>query len=230
MVGIDTIIWDWNGTLLNDVDICIGVINDLLLSRNKQSLDKNRYREIFTFPVKDYYATAGFDFSKEQFDKIAIEFIEKYHMQLTNAGLFSEVTHVLKTFKANGYKQYMLSAMEHESLLDSVNANGIYDYFNEISGIQDHFAKSKIEMAKKFMDEFAVDKKTCCLIGDTLHDFEVANEIGVQCILVSNGHQSHSRLKDSGCVVVTDLNKTLEYFEINHLEIIYNTNEESKQS
>lgn len=213
MVNVDTIIWDWNGTLLNDVDICVGVINDLLVNRNIQPLDKNRYREIFTFPVKDYYSTAGFDFSKESFDEIAIEFIEKYHEQLKNAGLFSEVAQVLKAFKERGNTQYMLSAMEHESLISSVRNSGISDYFREISGIQDHFAKSKIDMAKKFMKECNINNKACCLIGDTLHDYEVAKELKVHCILVANGHQSYERLEDSGCEVVTDLNETLKYFK-----------------
>ncbi|RLC23730.1 MAG: HAD family hydrolase [Deltaproteobacteria bacterium] len=228
MVDVDTIIWDWNGTLLNDVDICIGVINDLLVNRNNQPLDKNRYREIFTFPVKDYYTTAGFDFSKEPFDEIAIEFIEKYLDQLKNAGLFMDVTHVLNTFKENGFTQYMLSAMEHKSLLYSVKENGIYKYFQEISGIHDHFAKSKIEMAKNFINEHNIDNNACCLIGDTLHDYEVAKELKVHCILVANGHQSYERLEDCGCEVVTCLNETLKYFKINHFDIISNSNEENK--
>ncbi|MCK4288095.1 MAG: HAD hydrolase-like protein, partial [Bacteroidales bacterium] len=62
---IKTIIWDWNGTLLNDIDICINSINILLEHRNIENLTKEIYKEIFTFPVKDYYSKAGFDFTKE---------------------------------------------------------------------------------------------------------------------------------------------------------------------
>lgn len=228
MDGIDTIIWDWNGTLLNDVDICIDVINKLLQKRNQNPLSKDRYREIFTFPVKDYYTKAGFDFSVEPFDKIAIEFIDLYHDNLKNANLFPEVVKVLDTFKGNGFRQYMLSAMEHESLISSVKNKGIFDYFHGVSGIQDHFAASKIDMAKKFMGELAIDKNRCCLIGDTIHDYEVANELGINCLFVSNGHQSFDRLVSTEGNVVTDLYHTLAYFKINHFDIIFNSNEESK--
>ena len=228
MQDVDTIIWDWNGTLLNDVDICIDVINDLLMSRNHPQLTKKRYHDIFTFPVKDYYFKAGFDFSKEPFDKIAIEFMDGYFEKLKKANLFQDVVNVLKAFKEMGFRQYMLSAMEHESLLSSVKEKGILDYFRGISGIQDHFANSKIDMAKNFMLEFAINKTRCCLIGDTIHDHEVANELGVRCLLVAGGHQSYKRLAVSGCEVVKDLKAAFSCFQVNHLEIIHTTNEESK--
>ena len=51
----DTIIWDWNGTLLNDVDMCINCMNQLLQPRNIALLDHKKYQEVFTFPVQDYY-------------------------------------------------------------------------------------------------------------------------------------------------------------------------------
>ena len=63
-----TILWDWNGTLLNDTDFCISIVNGLLRARDKEALTKARYLEIFNFPVKDYYKKAGFDFSKEELD------------------------------------------------------------------------------------------------------------------------------------------------------------------
>ena len=83
MEDINTIIWDWNGTLLDDVDICIDIINELLSIRNQQPLTRSRYREIFTFPVKDYYSKAGFDFTQEPFDKIpVVDKEDTFHTQL----------------------------------------------------------------------------------------------------------------------------------------------------
>lgn len=220
MQNVDTIIWDWNGTLLNDVKICIDVINALLVDRNHQPLIEKRYREIFTFPVKDYYTQAGFDFSQEPFDKIAIEFMDGYFENLKRAKLFDDVEYVLNSFQEMGFSQYMLSAMEHESLLNSVKEKGIFNYFMDLSGIQDHFAKSKIDMARKFMQNLALEKDRCCLIGDTIHDFEVARELDVNCVLVANGHQSYQRLATTGCKVVTDIKAALAMFKVNHLEII----------
>ena len=54
-----TILWDWNGTLLDDTRICIDAINILLKERGKNEINESIYRNIFTFPVRDYYARAG---------------------------------------------------------------------------------------------------------------------------------------------------------------------------
>jgi len=222
MNGINTIIWDWNGTLLDDVSICVESINVLLSQRNHPLLSQNKYREIFTFPVKDYYLKAGFDFSTEPFDKIAMEFIELYHQKLQKAVIFPEVVSVLKTFEQNNIRQIMISAMEHKSLIKSVKEKAIFDYFSIISGIDNHYAASKTNNAKRIVSELNLDLSKTCLIGDTLHDYEVANELGVCCLLIANGHQTYKRLKKSGCVVVNNINEAVQYFSINHFEILTN--------
>ena len=58
MENVNTIIWDWNGTLLNDTELCKNIVNNLLRERGKELLSTERYKEIFNFPVKDYYAKA----------------------------------------------------------------------------------------------------------------------------------------------------------------------------
>ncbi len=99
--NIKTIIWDFNGTLLDDVDICVQCMNVLLAERGLQKLDFQRYREIFTFPVRDYYREAGFDFSEEEFEIPAHQFIELYRDEIRKARLFDDVIPVLNYFRNN---------------------------------------------------------------------------------------------------------------------------------
>ena len=56
------IIWDWNGTLLNDMELCVHTINEMLQKRNLHELSVDEYKEVFSFPVKDYYQKIGFDY------------------------------------------------------------------------------------------------------------------------------------------------------------------------
>jgi len=219
MNDIDTIIWDWNGTLLNDIEICIDSINVLLTTRKHRPLTGDIYKDIFTFPVKEYYIKAGFNFTYEPFDEIAIEFIDLYHERLKDAVIFPEVIPVLKAFKKNNYKQLMVSAMEHKSLVKSVKEKNIYEYFDKISGIENHYAISKLDNARKLVTELNLDLTKTCLIGDTIHDYEVAKDLGIYCLLIANGHQSFKRLKKSGCVVIEKLTDVLNVFSINHADI-----------
>jgi len=206
------IFWDWNGTLLNDTDICVSCMNQLLEKRQLSLLDKNRYREIFTFPVKDYYEKAGFDFKKESFEIPAMEFIRLYHEDLKEAELFPCVQEVLQTFKDQGFYQVILSAMEHDSLVISLKDKGVYGFFDRVTGIDDHYAHSKLEMGKKLINTLNFNPEEILFIGDSLHDLEVAGALGVECILVANGHQAKERLLAETPEVVDKLSDVLKLF------------------
>lgn len=204
-----TIIWDWNGTLINDVQICIQAMNSLLVDRNLAQLTPERYKEIFTFPVRNYYLEAGFDFSKEPFEKPAIEFIDAYKTLLPKVGLFGSVKHVLQQVKDFGFNQVIVSAMEEESLIKSVKDLGILSFFDAIAGITDHFANGKTQRGQQLIKEYGLNPSKMVFVGDTLHDKEVADELGCACVLVSGGHQSHSRLAVNGNLVANNLEEAL---------------------
>ncbi len=212
MKNIRTIIWDWNGTLLNDMQICINSINKMLKERNKELISPEVYRKIFTFPVKDYYEKAGFDFTKEDFAKPAIEFIDIYTENLSSAPLFENTEKVLNFFKQKNIHQYIISAMEQESLTKSVKERNIKNYFQKITGINNHYAASKIDRAKQLIKETNIKPGEICLIGDTIHDYEVAQEIACNCILVANGHQNKERLSSLDCLVVDKLDDVIKLF------------------
>lgn len=197
-----TVVWDWNGTLINDIEICIQSMNLLMQKRGIKELTIEKYREIFTFPVKDYYEDAGFNFSEEPFEIPAMEFIDNYHKFLPQVRLFSEVEQTLKLVKQKGFNQVILSAMEENSLKNSVEALGITKYFDGIYGITDHYARSKSNRGFQLIKDGNLDVKSLVLIGDTLHDKEVADELGCSCILIANGHQAKNRLQVNGNIVV----------------------------
>jgi phosphoglycolate phosphatase len=206
---IKNIIWDWNGTLLNDVDICIQSMNSLLGRRKLSLMDVNKYREVFTFPVKDYYLKLGFDFSTEPFEIPAMEFIDEYRKNLPNASLQEGGLEILQTFRERGYRQFILSAMEQEALSTSVKSLGIEHFFLEIRGIQDHFAHGKDHVAQELIRRNNLYGYETLLIGDTLHDAEVAAVSGIHCLLIATGHQSESRLKELGIPVFMDISEIL---------------------
>ncbi len=202
-----TIIWDWNGTLLDDAEICREAINSMLKARNLPELSLLKYRDVFTFPVIDYYGKVGFDFTKEAWEPVAMEFITLYHNALPACRLTPFAKETLEKFKLKGYRQAIVSAMQHESLLASVSDLGIYDYFDFIGGIGDHYAGGKIDNARNYFTSANLNPAQITLIGDTLHDSEVATELHCKCILVATGHQSYQRLLKTGLPVLHDLSE-----------------------
>jgi phosphoglycolate phosphatase len=206
MGKINTVIWDWNGTLLNDLEICISTINILLDKRNLPLLSKKQYKEVFSFPVKDYYQAIGFDFEREDFSVPAKEFIDLYDSRVTECPLHQNVPVVLEYYKNKGFRQFVLSAMHEDMLIKTLKHNNILHYFESVAGLNDHYAVSKIERGNQLIRQFDINIKNTLLIGDTIHDFEVASELGIKCILIADGHQSAERLKGTGVKIVNGIN------------------------
>ncbi len=204
---MQTIIWDWNGTLLNDLDFCISTINSLLKKRDLALLNRNSYKEGFSFPVKDYYQAIGFNFEKEEFAIPAKEFIDLYDSGVKNCTLHQTAIEILSYFKEKNTRQFVLSAMQQNMLKQTLEHNSIIDFFEGVFGLDDHYAVSKIERGEQLISEFNIEKEKIWIIGDTIHDFEVAEKLGIKCILIADGHQSEERLKSTGAVVISELNE-----------------------
>ena len=205
-----TLFWDWNGTLLDDTRVCIDAMNILLRARKMDELDETTYRRIFTFPVKDYYVEAGFDFSKESFEIPAIEFIENYDRLVRKAAIFGDAKEALREFSERGYTQMILSAMQNDFLQKMVNFHGIGHYFDIISGIDDHYASGKVDNARKLISRLDGMTGEVIMIGDTIHDHEVGEELGIRVILVTRGHQSEDRLRTTGREIAHNFNELIK--------------------
>jgi len=204
MNNCKAIIWDYNGTLLNDLEISVKSINSMLAKRNMTLLTIESYREIFRFPVKQYYIDLGFDFEKESWDSLAKEFISNFTQNLPESRVFAEAKEMLAEFAKQGKQQFILSAMEHNMLLDSTKAEDIQHHFHEISGIDNIYAESKVENGKKLMAKYNLKPSEVCLLGDTTHDYEVAQQLKCHCILVAAGHQSTEKLRQSNNKFIID--------------------------
>jgi phosphoglycolate phosphatase len=202
---MNSVIWDWNGTLLNDVELCISSINVLLRQRNLAQINSKTYREVFSFPVQEYYKTLGFDFEKEDFSVPAHQYIDLYYAGFDNCSLQINAVEVLNHFSEKGIRQFVLSAMEHEMLEETLKIKGIFHFFEGVAGLRDHFAVSKMDAGKQLIRDFGIDREKTLMIGDTTHDFEVARQLGIKCRLIADGHQTRERLEKTGEIVIGSL-------------------------
>lgn len=199
------IIWDWNGTLFNDVDLCCNVINNILIENNLVPLSIEKYKEIFTFPVKEYYRKAGLDFNKVSFEELGKQFMEEYESRKFECSLYTETQYLLDEILKMKIEQSVLSAYSQQPLENLITHYRIKSYFVGLAGLNNIYANGKIELGKLWMQKLNLQKGEAVLIGDTLHDFDVAKEIGADCILIANGHQKKETLLHSRTLVLDSL-------------------------
>ncbi len=206
------VVWDWNGTLFNDVLVCIESMNEILLSKNLKGISNiDEYRLLFCFPVKKYYEKLPFDFSVDTFEDLAQIYIANYSKNFKKAKLFNGATDVLNKIKSLGIQQLIVSASKQDSLNAQMQPFNLEKFFIEIMGINDHYAVSKIELAKRWVSQNGISFSDIIFIGDTIHDFEVSQAIGSNCILISQGHQAKNILQSTSATIVSDICDVLQY-------------------
>ena len=212
-MGYKHIIWDWNGTLLNDRQFCIKIMNGVLSRRDMDEMTEEWFLDNFCFPVKDYYVKLGFDFDKEPFSISGTEFIHQYMKRIHEPDLHLYAQESLKYFQNNKLSQSLLSASSQTMLDEILEYHDIRDYFIKIIGQDDHYAHGKESSGKAWMGELEYGPHEVLLIGDTIHDKEVADAIGADCVLVCHGHVGRWRLEETGTSVFENLKGVINWFE-----------------
>ncbi len=198
------VIFDFNGTILNDVEVSVACLNKTIekyLLRDFISIDE--YKRIFTFPVKKYYEAVGFDFEQLDWYEVGQYWMDLYLNNYYKCGLNDGVVDLLIANKEKGIKNVVLSASRVDILKRQLNELGILAYFDEVLGIDNIYATSKLPIGLNFIAD--KDRNECVMIGDTLHDLEVARSMGVRCLLVSCGHQDKDILLNEHDKVYDDI-------------------------
>jgi phosphoglycolate phosphatase len=188
--GYKHIIWDWNGTLLDDIDLSVGLINDLLGERDRPLLTLSTYRDIFNFPVVDFYRKAGFDFDKEQFACVALDFCNRYEERLDECKLQSGAIEILDYCCGVGIGQSVLSSTEQGILNGMIAYYGVEKYFDHVIGQTNHHANGKLGSGNNLLERTKLALVDVLLVGDTTYDAYVAQTLKIDSVLVSTGHQS----------------------------------------
>ena len=187
-------------------------VNKMLSERGLPIIpDMAAYREIFDFPIKEYYRKLGFDFEKESYEVLAPIWVELYLQNCCTAGIVDGVDTVVKAVAKTNMKQVILSACEKNMLCDQLSELGIIEYFDEIIGLDDIHAAGKLHLAQAWREKNPEAK--ILFVGDTIHDAETARVLGADCLLFTGGHQSKARLLTTGCETIDGIVEILDYIK-----------------
>ena len=200
------IVFDFNGTILNDVEVGLKAENVCIKKfLNRPPMDLDEYLHAFTFPVKAYYEKIGFKWNEGYtYEEVGDLWFKMYNEFKDEYRLFDGVEEMLQKSHDLGYKNILLSASSLKPLKVQLEELGIDSYFDEVLGIDNIYAESKIEIAKAWIKGKNPDD--CMFIGDSLHDLDSAKAMGIKnCVLVARGHQAKDVLIKEYDNVVDDI-------------------------
>ena len=191
------ILWDWNGTLLDDTEAALATLNEMIAVRGGQPIGMEFYRDHFAFPVRPFYDKIGIiAHDEDEWNGIAREYHEVYGRQPKKLNPLAVTA--LEMAKEAGCRQSMISALRQDLLEADMARNGVTKYFERICGSDNLDGASKLDRARVLLQTLSdtVPSGThFVLIGDALHDKEVADVLGIDCILCAQGSHAAWRLR-----------------------------------
>jgi len=210
---IKHILWDWNGTLINDAEYCSEIISSLLYKHGLNKISINEYRDLFCFPVERFYDLLGLKGRGVSFEETSRSFIEEYQKGWFNCALHKNAEFVLREIDAFGIKQSVVTAGDKRLIGNYVSHFGISHYFESLNGTDNILAAGKIDVAINYMRRESLDGSNVILIGDTVHDEEVAKEIDSSVLLYAHGHNSKDKLMLNDTTVINNLADVLDFLK-----------------
>ena len=208
---ITHIIWDYNGTVINDVDASVAAVNDMLTSRGLPTTTKTEYTDTVSLPLDKYYS--GLGITDADMSKLSQEFRKycKKHENLIN--VFSDFYIVIEQAINLGIKNILISSLYNEFLFSDLEKHDLIKYFDKIIGMNDTLVGSKFENAKTYIKQNELNPNNILFVGDLISDAQIAKKLGAKCVLIPNGHNSKQRCLLQEVTVLESLKCLIKYLK-----------------
>lgn len=208
------IVWDWNGTLFDDLEVVVRSVNHGLEGFGAVQIDLDGYRSHYTRPVKLFYdRVVGREITQEEWISVDRVFHDAYRSALDEARLTPDAAEALATVAAGGHTQSLLSMFPHRDLVPLVERIGISSFFDRIDGLK---AGSPGDLKAAYLERHlrnliaGEDPASVVVIGDTPDDAIAASHVGARSVLYDGGSHHRSDLEATGAEVASTLMAAVE--------------------
>lgn len=201
------IIWDFNGTLIDDIDAALASVNDMLTRRNLPTINFQQYASFVDTPIIKFYEHIFDDLYSMDFDVIAKEFNEGYENHLRPHAVMDKAEEVLEYFNSKGKLQTVISATHIDKVLNRLGEFGLDGYFDRILAHNNLIAEDKTHLAVAYFKEKGISPQDAVVIGDCVADFKMAQTLGADCILTTRGHQSRKEFAETTATIIDSLSE-----------------------
>lgn len=205
------VIFDWNGTLLDDLGLAVSCVNRVTTKHLAKATDADIYRSNFQFPIQNFYESLGFDFESMAYEQLMHEYLSCFDVEVLDCGLHENAIDLLANLKVKGVGVSVLSASEQNTLINCLQHFDVHPFFDFCFGLSCGAARGKIARAQDLQTLLNETSENILYVGDTLHDAEVAAEMNWRAVLFSGGHQNKGRLHATGFPVVDDLRDIISF-------------------
>jgi len=199
------IIWDFNGTLIDDIDAALASVNDMLGRRNLPLINFEQYASYVDTPIIKFYEHIFDDLYSMDFGEIAIEFNEGYEMHLKDRAVMKNAEDVLGYFNSKSKLQTVISATHIDKVTKRLTEFGLTGYFDKILAHNNLIAEDKTHLAVRYFADKEIKPEDAVVIGDCVADWQMAKTLGCDCVLTTQGHQSRKEFDITDALIIDSL-------------------------
>jgi phosphoglycolate phosphatase-like HAD superfamily hydrolase len=198
------LVWDWNGTLLDDLHLVVSSTNHAFATVGGRVVEADEHRRAFRRPVAEFYAEMlGRAVDEEEFGRLDRIFHDAYRLGLTDIALAADAMTAIRSWPGS---QSLLSMWFHSELIPAVEGRGLTGLFTRIDGLRAEVGGDlKAGHLANHLAELGVEGTDVVLIGDSLDDAAAAEAVGGRSVLYTGGFTDPSRLRASGLPVADSL-------------------------
>ena len=202
------IVWDWNGTLLNDLGLVVEATNASLALFGAGPVSADEHRRDFIRPITAYYeGVVGRPISSAEFEDLDREFHAAYNRGAPSLMLTGGVLDMLGSYAGT---QSLLSMWFHVDLVPAVERYGLTPYFRRVDGLRATVGGGhKAPLLKAHLAEMGLDGSDAVLVGDSVDDADAAAAVGADAILYTGGFTHVDKLRAVGVPVVDSLDEAV---------------------
>ncbi|MCA1193840.1 HAD family hydrolase [Saccharopolyspora sp. 6V] len=207
------IVWDWNGTLLDDGEAMIGAVIAAFADAGL-AVTVEDHQRLFTRPISVFCERlANGPLAAAELAELLGGFDEHYARALPDLALAADAESALAGWAASGGTQSLLSMCPHEVLVPMVRAAGITGSFRHVQGRSGEFADTKAAHVRAHLRALGdPDPARVVFIGDTVDDAAAAASVGARCVVYHSGRSAlHARdhFAGSGAPLVGSLTEAV---------------------
>lgn len=197
-------VFDWNGTLLNDMEATHIATNASLAYFGKGPITREQEQEHFTFPLIHFYEKMGISVDQylEHAEAVGNLFNRVYTEESAKCGLREGTIELLEWLKKNNVVCTVLSNHRDALLALDVERHGIAGYFDSISGNKNPATivqgLSKQVRLEAYLKDSGLAAEKAFIIGDSHEEPELARRLGLTSISISGGLMTPARLAKVG--------------------------------
>lgn len=199
------IIWDFNGTLIDDAYAALASVNDMLRRRNLPLINMKQYASYVDTPIIKFYEHIFDDLYSMDFSVIAEEFNEGYEKHLKPRAIMEGAENVLEYFNQRGKLQTVVSATHIDKVNKRLREFGLLQFFDRVLAHNNLIAEDKTHLAVKYFAEKGIKPQEAVVVGDCVADFMMAEALGCDCVLITQGHQSRAEFAATTAAVIDSL-------------------------